>query len=338
MLERRWVDTSLKFVPLVVGLLLAVYSSLPVLDPRSSLWANDEGLFLNQGQAGGMNLDLRYGVFSVLIFIYFKIFQIPFAVAVAHKVVMLCVFVALFQRRVLEQAGGAVFVFLFVVFLYLNSYMLRDSLIFVACLLAVTTLSTDRSVGGALRILPIALLRPQSLVFFVRPWISAIATVVFIVYLRPRYATAQLRDNGDWTIFHIPFWEDVSKVIITSLTNLNPLPKFPFYVQTGQYLDYALLVLASLPLFAVLAQSVLAVVSAKFRFWHYHHVIVGMTCLLLMYGAIGVPADVRVFFATVCPFFFFAHKALLKPRYVVILGLALVLATVVRAHLKTTGL
>lgn len=336
--EKRWADTLLRYAPFAVGALYAVYSSLSVLNPDATLWSNDEGHFLRQGQSGNMVLDPRYGVFSVLVFVYFKIFQVPFAVVIAHKIAMLATFVILFQRRIIDQAGILVFSFLFVVFLYLNAYLLRDSLIFIACLLAVSTFSTDRSVRGAIGLVPIALLRPQALLFFVRPWLAIAAIALFVGFLRPLYATAQLRDNGNWTILHQPFFEDVLRVAVTSLANLNPLPKLPFYLDAGLYLEYGLLVLASIPLFAILAQAVLAVGSAQLRFWHFGHVLVGLACMLLMYGAIGAPADVRVFFATVCPFFFLVHKALLKWRYLALLTVVLTLATVARIFLKAAGL
>ena len=73
------------FALATLGLAHAVYLSLPILDASSSLFRNDEGYYLKNGANGVFLAELRYGLFSLLVKVYFLIFREPFWVVVFHK-------------------------------------------------------------------------------------------------------------------------------------------------------------------------------------------------------------------------------------------------------------
>lgn len=334
MADLSWGTVSRRYQFFLVGVLCAICTTWAVLDSEAPLWDSDEGYFLGLGISGSTLLDPRYGAFSILIFVYFQVTKFPFAIALIHKLLMLSVFLLLFQKSVLQQFGYIVFLALFVTFLYLNSYFLRDSLIFIVSLLAITHGASDRTIRGAAWLLPLALLRPQTLLLFLRPWVSALAVIIFVMFSRQLYATAQLRDNGILSIVHLSFWEDLTRYVLTTVVNFNPVPKYGAFFRQGAYLEYGLLVLASIPLFAVLAQMTLALALPQYRFKDYHRVWIGLICVVVLYGSLGISADVRVLYAAICPFAIYLHKSLLKWQYLVLLLSMLILAAAVKDMAK----
>ena len=330
MADQSWSAVFHRYRFFLVGLACAVVTSLSVLNPDAALWDNDEGYFLGLGLSGRTLLDPRYGAFSILIFVYFQITKFPFAIALIHKLLMLSVFLLFFQKKLLLERGYTIFLALFLTFLYLNSYFLRDSLIFIVCLLAITRGASDRTIQGSGWLVPLALLRPQMLLLFLRPWISVLAVIAFVMFSRHLYAAGQMRDNGIFSIISAPFWEDLTRHTLSTVANLNPVPKYWAFLKQGAYLEYALLILATIPLFAVLTQMMLALALAPYRFKDYHRVLVGFAGVVVLYGSIGISADVRVFLAAICPFAIYLHKSLLKWQYLLLLVSALVIAAALR--------
>lgn len=318
MSERLHMPVWQKFAPLAVGVGHAVYTTLPVRNLESRFWSNDESRFLEAGQSP-LHLDIRYGLFGILTKFYHLVADDPFLIVMLHKVVVLIVFLAIFQRRVWADRGGIIFFFVFSTFLYLNSYFLRESLIFTFMLLAVLLASAIPSMsfsfdGQAAKrvagLFPLVLLRPQNVLFFVRPWMSVLATIGFLALLRGQYAQLKLNGPSYFAVIDKAEWSKIIGTVMTTLSNLNPLIKFPFFFEQGLYLDYVLLLLGSVALFAVFVQLALSLCFEEFRFSGADNVCTGIGCLLVMYGALVIAADVRIFFAAVCPFVFRVRKDL----------------------------
>lgn len=297
----------------MIGLVVVFYSSLPILDPGSPLHRNDEGLYLTNGAQGAIFLDMRYGLFSVLVRTYFIFLKNPFWVAVIHKVIMLGVFL-MFLPALVRRYGLLVFTFLFFSFIFLDSYFLRDSLIFLCTLLAASLACSDRSIRGSLPLVPLMLTRPQAMLLFLRPWVTLILVFGFMQYMRGQYAIGQTRDNGMQTLIHVPFWEDVLHLALITLSNLNPLMAAPFLWEQADYLRVVLLVIASIAMFAVFEQMVLALWWRAYRNAYTLRLWTGMLGLLVLYGSIGSPSDKRVFIALFSPFLIYIQPLLLQWR------------------------
>ena len=108
MLADRIVNRCLFCVFTALGLAYAVYSSLPILDPSSNLFRNDEGLFLNYGKGSNFLIDLRYGLFSFLLQIYFFVIDDSFLAAVFHNSFLLLSSM-FFQPMLVSKYGISVF-------------------------------------------------------------------------------------------------------------------------------------------------------------------------------------------------------------------------------------
>lgn len=317
------------FLPLVLGIAYAVYTTLPVLNPGSGFWLNDEALFLEAGRAH-FDLDIRYGLFSLLVKSYYLFTADPFSIVLLHKLIVLCVFLAVFQRKVWADCGGGIFLLTFSAFLYLNGYFLRDSLVYFFTQLAVMSAFSFLTARGVAGFIPLALFRPQNFLLFIPPWMSILLTGGFLILFRYRYAELQLRDQSYLAAFDKSVWLKGLGSIVTTVSNLNPLIKFPVFFERGLYPEYVLLLLGSVALFAVLIQLGLSLYRAEFRFAGWGRVCAGLGCLLAMYGALVVAADIRIFFAAVCPFSLRVKRSLLNWQILTAIALIWLLMTLAR--------
>lgn len=299
----RWLICGLA----VLGLAYAVYSSLPILNPSSSLFSNDEGLYLNNGLRGVIPLDLRYGLFSLLVRGYFLVINDQFWVAVAHKSLSLAAFLS-FQPTLVRKHGQRVFVLLYLAFTFLNGYFLREGLVFLSVLLAAHSLSSW-STWRYPAMLVLALSRPQSLLLFMRPRLVVILLLCFVPY-----GAYQVRGNGWLSVFHGPFWINIGALSLTTLANLNPLASLGFHVTRGEYIVPALKALCSISMFAVFVQMALALRWQQYRNAYVSQLWAGMLGLLLMYGSIGLAIDKRIFLSLFAPFIIFVNPSLLRWR------------------------
>lgn len=301
MIERLEIPAWQKLSPFLVGVAYAVYTTLPVLNPASSFWLNDEARFLAAGRTD-FDLDIRYGLFGLLVKSYYLFTADPFSIVLLHKLVVLCAFLAVFQGRVLTNNGGTIFVLTFSAFLYLNGYFLRDSIVYFFTQLAVVFALSFWTVRGVAGFVPLILLRPQNLLLFIPSWMSVLLIGGFLIPFRYRYAELQLQDQSYWAIFDKAIWLKGLGSIVTTVSNLNPLIKLPFFFERGLYADYLLLLLGCVGLFAVFIYLGLSFYCLELRFLGWDRVCVGLGCILVMYGALVVVADIRIFFAAVCPF------------------------------------
>ncbi len=163
---------------------------------------------------------------------------------------------------------------------------------------------------------------------------SISVTAGFLVLMRDRYAELQLRDQSFLAIFDKTLWLKGVGAVVTTVSNLNPLIKLPFFFERGLYPGYVLLLLGSVALFAVFIELALSLHRAEFRFAGWERLCVGLGCLLLMYGALAVPADIRVFFAAVCPFALRVKRSFLSWQVLVAIGLIWLSMTLVRYILR----
>lgn len=297
----------------LLGLAYAVYSSLPVLDPSSALFNNDEGLFLHNGQRGVVPADVRYGLFSLLVRGYFFGINHPFWVAVLHKSLSLAAFLS-FQPMLVRKYGIKVFILLFFPFTFLNGYFLRESLVFLFVLLAATHTCTIRSFWRYPAMLAVALTRPQSILLFLRPWLSFVLVLCFLLFMRHLYGVEQIRDYGYLSLFYGTFWQDIGAFSLRTLANLNPLSSLLWHTTRGEFLVWALTALASISLFAVFVQMGLALIFQQYRNVYLSRLWVGMLSLLIVYGSIGLPIDKRIFLASFTPFIILVNPSLLRWR------------------------
>lgn len=307
--SNRWLLCGLA----VLGLAYAVYSSLPILDPSSSLFDNDEGLYLNNGLRGVIPADMRYGLFSLLVRGYFVVINDPFWVAVLHKSLSLAAFL-LFQPLLARRYGNKVFMLLFLAFTCLNGYFLRDSLVFLFVLLAITTSYTIRSIWRYPAMLAVALTRPQGFMLFLRPWISVALLLCFLLFMRHLYSVGQFRDSGYLSLFKGAFWQDIGAFSLTTMANLNPLSSLRWHTTRDEFLVPCLMALGSIPMFAVFVQMGLSLRLQQYRKTYFSQLWVGMLCLLIMYGSIGLAIDKRIFISLFAPFIIFVNPLLLKWR------------------------
>jgi hypothetical protein len=296
----------------VLGLAYAVYSSLPVLDPSSAMFSNDEGLFLHKGQRGVITADVRYGLFSLLVLSYFYLIDDLFWVLLLHKFLMLVAFLA-FQKLLVANYGNAVYLLLFFTFTFLNGFFLRESLIFLFVLLAAHA-CCNRSIWGYASKIGLMLSRPQALLLFLPPWLSPVLLIGFLQFMRPDYAVLQKRDNGYLSIFSPFFWQDIGAFSLTTLSNINPLMSFKWYITRNDYLILCLLVIGSVPIFVVFWQMVLGLGLKQYRNIYFFRLWICMLGLLIMYGSIGLPIDKRIFIALFSPFIIFINTSLLRWR------------------------
>ncbi|MFY7791005.1 MAG: hypothetical protein ACOVQB_08840 [Polynucleobacter sp.] len=306
---KHWIFLAL----FALGLLHAVYSSLPILDPSSSLFNNDEGYFLNNGLNAIILSDLRYGLFSLLVKSYFLVVGDPFWVVVFHKSLLLTFFFLL-QLLLVREYGYKVFILLYSSFIFLNGFFLRESLIFLFVLLALYFSNTGRSTGNYVSLIGLALTRPQGLMLFLRPWVSLLILLTFLLFLRPQYAVVQVPDNGFLTLINGEFWKFVFAKVLTTLANLNPLASFMFHSAEGDYLQLIVSILGSIAMFVVFAQMVLASGWRQYRHAYLFKLCSGMIFLLVIYGAIGMAADKRIFLSLFSPFVIFINPSFLQLR------------------------
>jgi hypothetical protein len=302
----RWLLPALT----VLGLAYAVYSSLPILDPSSPLFSNDEGLYLSNASNGVVTLNLRYGLFSLLLRGYFFIIHDPFWVAVLHKSLLLVAFL-LFQPMLVRTYGIRVFVLLYLAFTLLNGYLLREGLIFLFTLVAVSHSWPGRSIRRYPALLALLLIRPQGLLLFLRPWLSVVLLLCFLLFMRDQYS---VRNGDNGSVFIVAFWREISAFTLTTLANLNPLASVAFHVTRGEYLEPGLKVLGSIPMFAVFLQMALALRWQQYRHAYLSRLWTGMLGLLIMYGSIGLAIDKRIFLSLFTPFIIFVNPALLRWR------------------------
>lgn len=328
-LHRRWIFLGYG----LIGLVVAISSSLPILDPLDPLHANDEGFYLRNGLQASISLDLRYGLFSALVYSYFLLIKNPFLVVILHKVAMLGVFF-MFAPILVARRGMLVFSLLFSAFVFLNSFFLRDSLIFLLVLFAILQNGSDRSVRNALPLVPLMLTRPQTLLLFLRPWVSFALLLCFLTFMRGQYATSQLRDNGHLTLIHQPFWSDVLSRWPATLSNLNPLVAIEFYVDQHNYIIPPLLIVASMPMFIVFFVMISAIFLKNYRNHFMGRLWVGFFGMLVIYGSIGEVIDRRVFISLFSPFLVGVGPLLFRCRNFVFLVVAWVIMFCLRDALR----
>lgn len=316
-----------------LGLAYAVYSSLPVLDPSSALFINDEGLFLHNGQRGVIPADVRYGLFSLLVRGYFVGINDPFWVAVLHKSLSLAAFLS-FQPMLVRKYGIKLFILLFLTFTFLNGYFLREGLVFLFVLLAVTYTYTRHSILRYPAMLAVLLTRPQSILLFLRPWLSFVLVLCFLFFMRHLYAVEQVRDYGYLSLFYGAFWQDIGVFSLRTLANLNPLSSLLWHTTRGEFLVPALMALGSISLFAVFVHMGLALILQQYRNVYMSRLWGGMLGLLIVYGSIGLPIDKRIFLASFTPFIIFVNPSLLRWRNLMLLMGAWIFMLLIHMNLK----
>jgi hypothetical protein len=305
----------LTFFSVLVGFPIALFSSIDVLDPSSPLYANDEGLYLARGVSGDIVIDLRYGLFSLLVKSYFLVTQNFFVVVLIHKTIMLATFMC-FKPHILRRKGWKCFIFIYCAFLFPNIFFLRDSLIFLFVLFAALSDSSDRSIRSSLPLIPLLITRPQGLFLFLRPWISVVLTVAFIFFMRDKYSAHQIRDNGMLIIINDGFWQDIFTYALITLFNINPLPTFIFYINNNDYLKATLLIFSSISLFAVFAQMSLALFYKNLNNAYFPRIWASIFLLLILYGSIGESIDKRIFLALLSPFLIFIEPVFMRRKYI----------------------
>lgn len=317
------------FAYLALGAMIAIYSTIPVLDPQASLWNNDEGYFLGLAQSRGNLFDVRYSLFATLGKLYFVLLGKAFAVVLAHKLLMLAAFVWIFYERISSKHGEAVYIGLYTVFVFLNQFFLRDSAIFLCSLLVVWFGACRSRCGEAYAGLGMLIfLRPQALLLYARPWVALVAGAIFLLFFRNRYAVSQM--PAPQFLMRWEFWGEVAYTAAVAVSGFNPFGKLSWYVENQRYFGFILLVLASLPFGMLCAQFLAASVLRDFRFPGWDSALAGMFLMILLYAALGIYADVRIFLATLCPFFLHIHRCFLTLKSVVLMGLAFVLLALMK--------
>lgn len=298
----------------LIGLFSACYSTLPVLDPESPLWRNDEGYFISLAKSGERFFDIRYGFFLTLSSILFFGFG-DFLAIFLYKTLLLVIFMFFF-RKVVDLFGMKKFFALYLVFLYLGLFFLRDVVIFIGSLAVIIggTGGYWKIAGRPLMGLGVlVLLRPHALLVYVKSWATIIATIIFLLFFRPFFAVKQLPDTQ--YLILADFWKEVLYGAILIINGLNPLTKLGWYFSNQMYFPFLLLFFASIVLWAVLIQTILAPFNGNFFFRDWSRVLVGMVAFLVMYSALGIEADSRVFLCSFCPFVVFVNENLIRPRY-----------------------
>jgi hypothetical protein len=314
---------------LMVGVLIAGISSISVLDPQGSLWNNDEGYFLSLVQSREALWDIRYSFFVFLGKLYFALLSNAFAVVLVHKLLMLTLFVVMFYERISKRYGEAIYIGLYVVFVYLNQFYLRDSLVFI-CSLLVVYFGMHRTEHGGVYVGlgGLVFLRPQALLLYARPCLTLVVGIIFLLFFHGRYAASQLPDS--MFFMHWDFWSQFAYTAAAAVYGCNPFGKLSWYLENKQYLGFILLVLASLPLSMLCAQLFAASAFREFRFPGWDRALAGLIVMILLYAALGIFADVRVFFASLCPFFLHIQRCFLTMKSVFLVVLALVFLMLMR--------
>jgi hypothetical protein len=298
----------------IFGLVYVFYSSQLILNPNSFIHLNDEGYYLGLRRP---LFDPRYGFFSCLVSIYFFFIESPFWVAIIHKSLMLCAFM-MFWPSLITRYGLRIFTLLYFSFIFINSFFLRDSLIFLFCLFALMQKKPTSMLLNGLVKIPILLTRPQVLILFLTPWLSIVITIAFILFYRDIYAANQLRDNGLLTIFNEFFWRDVLLIVPVTISNLNPLKLLNLWIQNN-YINLLVLTLSSLSIFVVFGWIILAFFREQYRNIFWSRLLCGLICFFVLYGSIGIPIDKRVFIASLSPFLILVPPSLLKMNHIIII-------------------
>lgn len=313
-LETRRIETGVLLFLFLLGLFLAFYSSLPVLTEESSFWRNDEGYFIILGRSNGLLINLRYGLFASIVKPFLALFSDYHAV-VAYKSTVLLASLPVF-RRILSEFGVKIFCLAALIFLYLNLFFLRESLIFLISITTLVVLSHASWRVGS-RVLAglgiLVLFRPQAVLLYVRPWVSLAAAYTFLVYFRSIYAERQMPDTPHLLL--ADYWLEVIKYVAISLNGLNPITKLGHYFRREMYVEYMLLFAASMALLMVFLQASLSCVSEKFSFPHRARFGSGLLMMLILYGGLGMSADSRILLSTAGAFVLFVAEGLIRPKY-----------------------
>jgi len=334
--EQRKKDGWLMLCLATLGLAYAFYSSLPIRDPSSALFGNDEGLYLSYGARGAIMSELRYGLFSLLVRIYFLIVSDPFWVAVLHKSLSLAAFL-LFQPMLVRKYGYRPFVLLYLAFSFLNGHFLRDGLIFLFVLLAVSCADSGSLIRRYLAQLPLVLIRPQALLLFFPLRISVILVAYFFLFMRHLYAAEHPGIDMALSEGNIHLIKTSTPLTLITLANINPLASLNFHLNNGSYLEACLTISGSFCMFLVFAQMTLALRWTQYRHTYIPRLWMGAIGILIMYGSIEQTVDKRVFISLFSPFIIFVNPTLIRGRTLVWLVGVWVAMLIIRMLFGNTG-
>jgi hypothetical protein len=183
--------------------------------------------------------------------------------------------------------------------------------------------------------LAVALTRPQSILLFLRPWLSFVLVLCFLLFMRHLYGVD--RDYGYLSLFYGTFWQDIGAFSLRALANLNPLSSLLWHTTRGEFLVWALTALASISLFAVFVQMGLALIIQQYRNVYLSRLWVGMVSLLIVYGSIGLPIDKRIFLASFTPFVILVNPSLLRWRNLLLLAGAWISMLLIQMSLRSAA-
>ncbi len=200
------------FIFLITGFLLSIYSSMNVLNLNSSFWLNDEGRFMLwaignkdffayntlDGEIGeGKNLKtfLRYKLFVSVLKFYFIILNEPIYIVILHKFLVVFIFVFCFSKYIVNNYGIIICTIIYLPLLYLNLFLLRETLLFLS--------------GLSLLILNNTLENPKN--YIIKKFNNFIKLInnfifrLFIFFMRPQSIFVYLDPKNSINLFLILF-------------------------------------------------------------------------------------------------------------------------------------
>lgn len=349
-----------KYFFLICGTILAYNSSIEVLDLNSNFWLNDQGkfytwatmpltcqpiwpeapnlskLFLSCFIDWSLVRLLRYALFVYILSLYSFLFNDPFLLVFLYKISLLTIFILFFYKRIIINYGFKIFIILFISFLYLNLFLLRESLFFLIGLtFIINFLSTKKIQKLKSKIyfynnktltfykysclLTLGLIRPQSIFVYLRPIYSLGFFLLLICYFMVR-----LLSDSQKVIETLTFFPPIEsgfhqfiKMPLISLYNINPITKFNFYFDNGLYIEYILLFISSFYLLLFLNQIILSLFRKSFYFEHRNSIISGLLLILFIYSYKNIFIDIRIFISLLAPFFLFLNKKIFNFKIII---------------------
>ena len=279
-------------------------------------------------------LDLRhfsaYMLFSQITSLYFMFTEDPFLVVFIHKIIINLIFLLFFHKYIIQNLGYKIFIIMYFCFCYLNLYFLRDTLFFIfglTLLIGLPITNFKSRTNYYFCLFGLACLRPQSIFFYIR--IKEMFLLILLVMLTYLFKVNNLNilslfgnfsdllssfDLKPLLVFLLDFFHN----ILLSVNNINPITKLNFYISHNLYTEIFFLFVASISIVLFITQIFLGFYFKDFYVSKWKNIFFGLIILFTFYTLFKIEIDVRIFIASLAPFYIYFNYNILRFGWIII--------------------
>ena len=284
---------------------------------------------------------ISYKLFLLFISGYFLFLENPFLIVFTHKLILSLIFILFFYKNIIQNYGYKIFMLLFFCFCYLNSYFLRDSIIFLiglTLLIGLPAISLRSKASYYLSLALLFFLRPQSVFIFIK-WKYSILFLLSLLllflfkdsgfFVETRHLDDSkfvldtlMVEDGSITSFDnkiildffktMEFFLDYLYNITLILNSINPFTKLIFFFEKNLYISFILIFVSSISIYLFLFQMALGIFVKVLNVVKWKDIICGLFVITIIYSFLQIPMDLRVFVSMVAPFFIFFNDKFLS--------------------------